>query len=60
MQQVVRNLDLNENMLQMWLRESSSYLQDAFPGLGNLKLEQAKIALLQGEIAKQKMWSATS
>ena len=32
LRQVARDLDLNENMLRRWIRESSEDPQDAFPG----------------------------
>ena len=55
LKQVARDLDLNENMLRRWIRESSEDPQDACPGLGNMKPEQAEIARLQREVAKLKM-----
>jgi len=55
LKQVARDLDLNENMLRRWIRESSEDPQDAFPGLGNMKPEQAEIARLHREVAKLKM-----
>ena len=55
LRQVARDLDLNENILRCWIRESSEDPQDAFPGLGNMKPEQAEIAGLQREVAKLKM-----
>ena len=53
--QVARGLDINENMLRRWIRELSEDPQDAFPGLGQMKPEQAEIARLQREVAKLKM-----
>ena len=50
--QAARELDLNENMLRRWIRELSEDPQDAFPGLGNMKPEQAEIARLRKEVAK--------
>jgi transposase len=50
--QAARDLDLNENMLRRWIKELSEDPQDAFPGLGNMKPEQAEIARLQKEVAK--------
>ena len=55
LKQVARDLDLNENMLRRWVREFGEDPQDAFPGLGNMKPEQAEIARLQREVAKLKM-----
>jgi transposase len=53
--QAARDLELNENMLRRWIREFSEDPQDAFPGLGHMKPEQAEIARLQREVAKLKM-----
>jgi len=50
--QTARDLDLNENMLRRWIKESRDDPQDAFPGLGNMKPEQAEIARLRKEVAK--------
>jgi transposase len=55
LKQVVRDLDLNENMLRRWVREFGEDPQDAFPGLGQMKPEQVEIARLQREVAKLKM-----
>jgi transposase len=55
LKQVARDLDLNENMLRRWVREFGEDPQDAFPGLGQMKPEQAEIAGLQREVAKLKM-----
>jgi transposase len=52
--QAARDLDLNENMLRRWIKELSEDPQDAFPGLGTMKPEQAEIARLQKEVAKLK------
>ena len=41
LKQVTRDLDLNENMLRRWFREFGEDPQDAFPGLGQMKPEQA-------------------
>ena len=53
--QVSRDLDINENMLRRWIKELSEDPHEAFPGLGNMKTEQAEIARLQGEVAKLKV-----
>ena len=55
LKQVARDLDLYENMLRRWVREFGEDPQDAFPGLGQMKPEQAEIARLQREVAKLKM-----
>ena len=57
--QVSRDLDINENMLRRWIKELSEDPHEAFPGLGNMKTEQAEIARLQREVASSR-WSATS
>ncbi len=57
--QVALDLELNENMLRRWIREFSEDPQDAFPGLGHMKHEQADIVRLQQEVAKLK-WNAIS
>ena len=53
--QVSRDLDINENMLRRWIKELSEDPHEAFPGLGNMKTEQAEIARLQREVAKLKV-----
>ena len=55
LKQVARDLDLNENMLRRWVREFGEDPQDAFPGLGQMKPDQAEFARLQREVAKLKM-----
>jgi transposase len=55
LRQAARDLEINENMLRRWIREFGEDPQDAFPGLGHLKPEQAEIARLQREVAKLKM-----
>ena len=55
LKQAARDLDLNESMLRRWIREFSEDPQDAFPGLGQMKPEQAEIGGLQREVAKLKM-----
>ena len=53
--QVSRDLDINENMLRRWIKELSEDPHEAFPGLGNMKTEQAEIARLQRDDAKVKV-----
>ena len=50
--QAARDLNLNENMLRRWIKESRDDPQDAFPGLRNLKPEQAELERLRKEVAK--------
>ena len=55
LKQMARDLDLNENMLRRWVREFGEGQLEAFPGLGQMKPEQAEIAWLQREVAKLRM-----
>ena len=52
--QAARDLDIHENVLHKWVRELSTDPQHAFPGHGQLKLEQQKIDRLRKEVAKLK------
>jgi transposase len=51
--QAARDLDLHENVLRKWVRESADPHQ-AFPGHGQLKPEQLEIEKLRREVAKLK------
>jgi transposase len=53
--QASRDLDINEGVLGRWVKELAQDEQDAFPGGGNMKPEQAEIARLKREVAKLKM-----
>lgn len=53
--QAARDLDLHENVLRKWVRELGADPQQAFPGHGQMKPEQAEIARLKKEVAKLKM-----
>jgi len=53
--QAARDLDLHENVLRKWVRESAADPQHAFPGQGQMKPEQAEIDRLKKEVAKLKM-----
>lgn len=53
--QAARDLDLLENVLRKWVREATADPQHAFPGLGQMKPEQAEIDRLKKEVAKLKM-----
>ena len=52
--QAARDLDLHENVLRKWIRETSVDPQHAFPGHGQMKPEQLEIARLKREVAKLK------
>jgi transposase len=53
--QAARDLDVHENVLRKWVRELKADPQQAFPGQGQMKPEQAEIAALKKEVAKLKM-----
>ena len=52
--QAARDLGLHVNVLRKWVREQSSYPQQAFPGHGQMKPEQLEIEKLRREVAKLK------
>ena len=53
--EVARNLGVNPNMLNRWIREYRSDSQYAFPGLGKLKEPDEEIRKLKKELADTKM-----
>jgi len=53
--QAARDLGLHENVLRKWVRELVADPQQAFPGQGQMKPEQAEIERLKKEVAKLKM-----
>jgi transposase len=53
--QAARDLDVHENVLRKWVRELTADPQQAFPGQGVMKPEQAEIERLRKEVAKLKM-----
>ncbi|WP_109042000.1 IS3 family transposase [Azospira sp. I13] len=53
--QAARDLDIGESVLRRWVRELSADPQQAFPGQGVMKAEQAEIERLRREVAKLKM-----
>src|SRR4029078_9798961 len=52
--QASRDLDLHENMLRKWVKDSAADPAQAFPGQGQMKPEQAEIERLRREVAKLK------
>lgn len=50
-----RDLALRQTVLRSWIRELAADPQQAFPGKGVLKPEQAEMARLRKEVAKLKM-----
>jgi transposase len=53
--QAARDLDVHENVLRKRVRELAADPQQAFPGKGVTKPEQAEIDRLRKEVAKLKM-----
>jgi transposase len=53
--QAARDLDVHENVLRKWIREAMADPQEAFPGKGMMKPEQAEIERLRKEVAKLMM-----
>jgi len=51
--QAARDLDVGETVLRRWMRELTQ--DQAFPGKGLMKPEQAEIDRLRKEVAKLKM-----
>lgn len=47
--------DVYENVLRKWVRELREVAQEAFPGNGRKKLQEAEIARLRKEAVKLKM-----
>jgi transposase len=53
--QAAKDLDVHENVLRKWVRELREEPQEAFPGNGKQKVQDAEIARLRKEVAKLKM-----
>jgi|Wag4MinimDraft_19_1082662.scaffolds.fasta_scaffold08920_2 transposase len=53
--QAARDLDLNENLLSRWVREFRQGEQQAFPGHGIQKPDDAEVTRLKREVAQLKM-----
>ncbi|KTR81893.1 transposase [Novosphingobium barchaimii] len=49
-----RDLDVHENVLRKWVKELVADPGHAFPGHGQMKLEQLEIERLRREVAKLK------
>lgn len=52
--QAARDLDLGETVLRRWVRELTADPQQAFPGNGVMKPEQAEIERLRKEVSKRR------
>ncbi len=53
--QAARDLELHQTVLRSWIRELATDPQQAFPGKGVMKPEQAELERLRREVAKLKM-----
>ena len=53
--QAAKDLDVHENVLRKWVRGLREEPQEAFPGNGKQKAQDAEIARLRKEVAKLKM-----
>ena len=53
--QAAKDLDVHENVLRKWVRELRDEPQEAFPGNGKQRVQDAEIARLRKEVAKLKM-----
>jgi len=53
--QAARDLDINENVLSRWIREFRQSEQQAFPGHGVQKPDDAEVTRLRREVAQLKM-----
>lgn len=52
--QAARDLDVHENVLRKWVKEFAAVPSGAFPGHGQVKLEQLEIDRLRREVTKLK------
>lgn len=52
--QAGRDLDVHQNVLRNWVRDFDADPKHAFPGLGQMKPEQAEIDRLRKEVARLK------
>ena len=53
--QASRDLGIHLNVLRQWIRDVDADPEQAFPGQGKVKPEQAEIERLKKEVAKLKM-----
>jgi len=52
--QAARDLDISGQVLRRWVKEIGSDPQEAFPGHGQQKADQAELTRLRREVAKLK------
>ena len=50
--QAAKDLDVHENVLRKWMRELHEAPEEAFPGNGKQKAQDAEISQLRKEVAK--------
>ena len=50
--QAARDLDLHPNVLRKWVKDFKADPQQAFPGRGKMKPDDAEVARLKRELAK--------
>lgn len=55
MAQAAKDPDVHDNVLRKWVRELRDEPQEAFPGNGKHRAQDAEIARLRKEVAKLKM-----
>ncbi len=53
--QAAKDLDSHENVMRKWVRELRDEPQEAFPGNGKQKAQDAEVAQLRKEVAELKM-----
>jgi transposase len=51
---VAKDLDIGPNVISRWVREAKADKQQAFPGRGVMKPDEAEVARLRRELAKVK------
>ena len=52
--QAAADLGLHENVLRKWVRNVEAHRQQAFPGQGRMRPDDAEVARLRRELAKTK------
>lgn len=50
--QAAKDLGIHENVLRSWVRALAADAEQAFPGRGKMKLDDAEVARLRRELAK--------
>jgi transposase len=52
--QAAADLGLHENVLRKWIKNVEAHREQAFPGQGRMRLDDAEVARLRRELAKTK------